>query len=579
MGVVYEASHLRLGHSVAVKVLHRQHVQHDFMRVRFDREAKALAALKHPNIVSIIDYGIADDMPYLVMELLEGRTLQEYLDEGRPPVGRAMEIARQLLQGLAYAHGEGLVHRDLKPGNIFLQKIPGTDREELKILDFGFVKFTDAEPNSPAASATQSGMLFGTMGYMPPEQIAGGESGAYSDVYAVGVLMFELLTGRRPFEGEPQEIVRQSFTSPPPSLSTACPSLEPLPELELCVQKALAKDGNDRYPDAIEFLAAVEALPALPVKGEAFALAATMFGDKASKDPSSRVKTGPFPTGRHALQAAHEAEQRRKRGVGSLLLLILCVTGGSIYFALDRGYLAMGERAPQILQEIAPSGDDPEGQGPSGVGLPSQEELRDVVAGARVVVTEGVAITRDAIAEGVEVTGAVVEEIQERIDESAPPAVVAEAPQLPPDPWLRRPLSNRMNTHHRLTVRGRTLSANQVKATRRYARSHRADPLPHLVLAQHYANRGIFGGALQQYAIAYADDPGSIGDPRMLQDMVLTVKDGAEAERAAEQIEAYFGRGAIGTVATALNEPTAGGPARERLQSLLETLTPLPAAE
>jgi serine/threonine protein kinase len=167
LGSVYRATHTKLQRPVVVKLLHENGGVHALQSRRFEREAKALAGLEHPNIVAILDYGVSDNRPYLVMELLEGETLAQRLKRGPLPLKPALSVARQLLEALAFMHGAGLVHRDVKPSNVFLQRLQ-SGRERVKVLDFGLAKFT--APSLPGAdpTLTRDGTIVGTPAYMSP---------------------------------------------------------------------------------------------------------------------------------------------------------------------------------------------------------------------------------------------------------------------------------------------------------------------------------------------------------------------------------------------------------------------------
>jgi serine/threonine protein kinase len=170
LGVVYRAEHEKLAKPVAIKLLHAHCGGDPVLRARFEREAKALAALDHPNIVRVTDYGVEGDTPYLVMELLEGQSLAERMALGALDEANAHELALPLLSALAYVHAAGLVHRDVKPGNVFLQRTKDGS-ERLKLLDFGLAKFTLGTLED--ASVTRSGAVLGTPAYMSPEQASG----------------------------------------------------------------------------------------------------------------------------------------------------------------------------------------------------------------------------------------------------------------------------------------------------------------------------------------------------------------------------------------------------------------------
>ena len=260
MGVVYRAEHLQLRRPVALKVLQRDLRSLPEIEKRFEREAQALAALGHPNIVTVLDYGWTEGTAYLAMELLRGKSLQELLAGGPPSPAQALDVERQLLRGLAFAHARGIVHRDLKPGNVFLHNVEGLG-ETVKILDFGLAKFLDPLPHDKEG-LTRAGAVYGTPAYMAPEQVAGQPADLRSDVYSAGILLFELLTGRRPFEGSPDEMLRQHLVADVPALEAVRPDLVPLPALGALVRRALAKDPGNRFQDASAMLEALEQIPA-----------------------------------------------------------------------------------------------------------------------------------------------------------------------------------------------------------------------------------------------------------------------------------------------------------------------------
>src|SRR5262245_6220246 len=202
MGVVYRARDERLRRDVAIKVLPASFA-HDADRLRrFDQEAHATSALNHPNILTIYDTGTQDGAPFIVAELLEGEELRAQLEPGALPARRALEYAQQITQGLAAAHEKGIVHRDLKPENLFVTK-----DGRLKILDFGLAKLRPPQPGVVDSDAptqkrlTDPGVVMGTVGYMSPEQVRGQETDHRADIFAFGVILYEMLSGQRAFRG------------------------------------------------------------------------------------------------------------------------------------------------------------------------------------------------------------------------------------------------------------------------------------------------------------------------------------------------------------------------------------------
>jgi serine/threonine-protein kinase len=265
VGLVYRAKDAKVGQPVAIKMLQQHAAEVPEWRQRFEREAKVLYALDHPNIVKVSDSGIDSDLPYLVMELLQGKTLADLIDEGPLPAPRALDIARQLLRGLAFAHGKGIVHRDLKPANVFLQALPD-QADHVTLLDFGMAKFLEGSSSrSLVDNLTRTGTIFGTPSYMSPEQGRAEPVDARSDVYAAGVILFELLTGRTPFAGDSlQDKMRAHLVDPIPSLADACPDLSIAAFLQPVVDRAMAKKAASRFPDAASMLAALEAIDDVP---------------------------------------------------------------------------------------------------------------------------------------------------------------------------------------------------------------------------------------------------------------------------------------------------------------------------
>jgi serine/threonine-protein kinase len=246
MADVYLAEDQELGRRVAIKILNDRHANDDQFIERFRREAKNAAALNHPNIVSIYDRGEAEDTYYIAMEYLDGRTLKELVvGRGPAPVNVAVEYARQILSALRFAHRHGIVHRDIKPHNVLV------DREgRVKVTDFGIAR-------AGTSQMTEAGSIVGTAQYLSPEQARGTEVDQRSDLYSLGIVLYELLTGQTPFDGDtPVEIAMKHLSAiprPPSQIRRDVPR-----ELDMVVLRALAKDPADRYQSADEMEADLE---------------------------------------------------------------------------------------------------------------------------------------------------------------------------------------------------------------------------------------------------------------------------------------------------------------------------------
>ena len=261
MGLVYEGIHRDIDKRVAIKVLRDDLSRRPEVVARFRQEAKSASRIGHENIVDISDFGeTTRGASYFVMEFLEGEDLANVLGrEVTVDAARACAIVLQCCRALSATHAKGIVHRDIKPENIFLIKRDGVD-DFVKIVDFGIAKMSDIETDgAPGRKLTKTGMIFGTPEYMSPEQAAGKELDHRVDVYALGIILYECIAGRVPFEGDTfMGVLTQHLFAELPSIREINPQAEISRELELVIQKALAKDPDDRYQDTEQLAEAIE---------------------------------------------------------------------------------------------------------------------------------------------------------------------------------------------------------------------------------------------------------------------------------------------------------------------------------
>ncbi|MGD8413181.1 MAG: protein kinase [Candidatus Latescibacterota bacterium] len=256
MGEVYRATDTRLDRSVAIKVLPSHLSDHPELKQRFEREAKTISSLQHPNICALFDVGHEDGIDFLVMEYLEGESLAERLRQGTVPAEEALRIGVQITEALTAAHRNGVVHRDLKPGNIMLT------RAGVKLLDFGLAKTAEGAASSvqssmtemateqaPSDPLTEKGTVLGTFQYMAPEQLEGKEADARTDIFALGAVLYEMVTGKKPFEGKSQaSLIASIMSSQPPAISAVQPMTPPA--LDRVIRTCLAKDPEERWQTA-----------------------------------------------------------------------------------------------------------------------------------------------------------------------------------------------------------------------------------------------------------------------------------------------------------------------------------------
>jgi eukaryotic-like serine/threonine-protein kinase len=259
MGEVYRARDSALKRDVAIKVLPSYVSQEPDRLRRFEQEAQAAAALNHPNILAVHQFGAFEGAPYLVSELLEGSTLRQLLQRGPIPVRKAIDYGVQIAHGLAAAHEKGIVHRDLKPENLFVTK-----DGRIKILDFGLAKLIqrqlDPDATAPTlATAADPGMVVGTVGYMSPEQVRGKTVDYRTDIFAFGAILYEMLTGNRAFQRNTSaEAMTAILNDEPPSISQIVQTAPP--GLQRVIHRCLEKNPEQRFQSASDLAFALEAL-------------------------------------------------------------------------------------------------------------------------------------------------------------------------------------------------------------------------------------------------------------------------------------------------------------------------------
>jgi eukaryotic-like serine/threonine-protein kinase len=336
MADVYCALDRQLGRRVALKLLYRRFAEDSEFVERFRREASAAAGLQHPNVVGVFDRGEWDDTYYIAMELLEGRSLKRLIQEEAPlDPDRAIELALQILKASRFAHKRGVIHRDLKPHNVIVD-----ETEHLKVTDFGIAR-------AGASDMTETGSIMGTAQYLSPEQAQGRAVSAPSDLYSIGIILYEMLTGRVPFEGDsPVTVALKQVSETPVAPHLLNPAVSP--ELDAVVMHALQKDPAARFPDAESFIDALQAaragVAAVPV-GQATAAFApppvppaevTAVGPLTPSVPPP-VLPMPAESWTYVEEPPPPFEDRRRpRWPWVLLILLLLAGAGVAAFLLTR---------------------------------------------------------------------------------------------------------------------------------------------------------------------------------------------------------------------------------------------------
>ncbi|MDK2821086.1 MAG: eukaryotic-like serine/threonine-protein kinase [Clostridia bacterium] len=325
MAQVYQGQDQLLNRSVTIKILKEQYAEDKDFLARFQSEAQAVASLSHPNVVSIYDVGQEDGLHYLIMEYVEGRSLKDLITEKAPlPPGEAIEIALQICDALEHAHENGVVHRDIKPHNILI-----TREGRVKVTDFGI-----AQAVSEATLSYNKGTLLGSVHYLSPEQARGGITGPTADIYSLGIVLYEMLTGELPFEGDtPVSIAIKHIQETPRSIREINPDIPP--SLERVVMRTLEKDPERRYPKASD------------LRSELQAIKNVLDED----DYSTKVLT---PVDSSELNTNSQQPKRRRPRAWAWVLLTLFflgLAGGGLWAGISY-YLLVGETQVPSVTEL-----------------------------------------------------------------------------------------------------------------------------------------------------------------------------------------------------------------------------------
>jgi serine/threonine protein kinase len=563
IGRVYRAEHLVLKRPVALKVLLEQYQCVPALQRRFEREAMALAALSHPNIVTITDYVSTKDATFLVMELVEGKELVDLLNVPSFTSADAFAVMEQILSSLAYAHAREVIHRDLKPQNVLVRLLPG-GRYHAEILDFGLAKFMDG--SGPGQNLTKTGLIVGTPAYMAPEQATGASSDQRADVYAAGIMFFEMLAGEHPWKGsEGADLLRQHLLAPVPKLAERCPGARVAPELETFIARALAKDGADRFADGGAMLDAFLALPR-----DAFVPGADKARTARAERPTGYAHTKPavpaaISQPQRAVSAATSTRSiARIAGIATISALVLAAI---VFVAVD--WATNSSSPPPPAVSAAP-------EEPRVPDAPREDEVTDEpeapIAAGDEVSEEEAALEQDPDPTLDEIADAPLEETEDVADVPAPPPPAARPPAANPWAGSEPPTLSRV---HRRVARGSAITKRHMRQVAAYRRRHPNDVRATLLLAQAYTARSWLSAGLDQYRRAYRRQPSSRGDPRMQRDLVrMAGTESLHTEATAALVEIY-GREATAAVERAI-ERERDAASRARLTQALAAVRAAP---
>jgi serine/threonine-protein kinase len=555
VGLVYQGRQVQLDRPVAIKVLQQSAAASPEWRRRFEREARALSALAHPNVVPLTDFGIDGDVPYLVMELLQGRTLADLINEGPSSPARALDIVGQTLRGLAFAHGQGIVHRDLKPANIFLQALP--DRaDHVRLLDFGTAKFLEgANAPSLAENLSRVGVVFGTPSYMAPEQARAERVDARADIYAAGVILFQLLAGRLPYVADtPEGLMEAHVSEPVPSLAAVRPDLAIARLVQPVINRAMAKKPAGRYPQALWMLSALEACnearkdwPRVAATSAESApiLAAPTLKNLPPVRSAPRTREPPTLKNLPPVRSAPRAREPRShtwRLAIALVVLAAAVTTGVTFLRRHRGPLVesakpVAAQAPTPNPQTTPT---PPAHAPAPA--PAQPQPRPPATAAA---TQTQTKSASALAPG--------QRARDPWQEAVPEALV--------------PIRDRLE-------RGARLNEGALGSAYAFARQNPGDPRPWLLIGHAYAQLGWLSDSVERYQRAYRADPTCRGDPQMLEDLLKAVTHRVAGRAAVQAIRDIYGAEALPALQKAIARGAGDRDGNDRLDHLRDSLAP-----
>ena len=528
VGVVYQGRHVQLDRLVAIKVLKQSAAASPEWRRRFEREARVLSALEHPNLVPITDFGIDGGVAYLVMELLQGKTLADLINEGSVSPTRALDIVGQTLRGLAFAHRQAIAHRDLKPASIFLQALPD-HADHVRLVDFGMAKFLDgASSPSPAGNLSRVGAVFGTPSYMAPEQAKSERVDTRADIYATGVILFQLLAGRLPYVADtPEGVMEAHILEPIPSLAEVRPDLAIARLVQPVIDRAMAKKPAGRYPQALWMLSALEALDGGPRAAPASAQLAPTVKDLPPVRSARRAAEPPTLKDLPPVPGA-----RPWRTAIALVGLAAAVTTGVTFLRRHRDPLVESTK-PVASQSPAPS--------PQATPTPPAHAPAQPPAAPAATQTQ------------------------------TKPASAASPGQRARDPWQEavpealKPIRDRLE-------RGARLNEGALGPAYAFARENPDDPRPWLLIAHAHAQLGWLSDSVERYQRAYRADPTCRGDPNMLEDLLKAVTHRVAGRNAARAIRDIYGTEALPAIEKAIARGDGDRDEDDRLDHLRDSL-------
>lgn len=519
---VYRGRHAQLNRLVAIKVLRQSAPASPAWLRRFEGAAGVLSALAHPHIVPITDFGIDGGVPYLVTELLQGKTLAELINEGPVSPARALDIVRQMLRGLAFAHRQAIAHRDLTPAHIFLQAL-SEHADHVRLLDFGMANFLEgASSPSQADDLSRVGIVFGTPSYMAPEQARAERVDTRADIYAAGVILFQLLAGRLPYLADtPEGLMEAHVSEPVPSLAEVRPDLSIARLVQPVIDRAMAKKPAARYPQALWMLSALEAIDG----------GSRVAATSAGLAPTPTRKDGP-PTSR--ARRAPEPRSRPWRAAVALAVPAVAVTAGVAFLRYHRGPLtertkpaAAQSPAPKQQAVPAPSARAPAQQPPPAMAAATHTQTK-------------------------------------------PARPEAPGPQAR-DPWQEavpdtlKPIRDGLEREARL-------NEGALAPAYAFARQNPGDPRPWLLIAHAYAQIGWLSDSVERYQRAYRADPTCRGDPRMLDDLLKAATHRVAGHAAVRAIRDIYGREALPAVEKAIARGAGDRDENDTLDHLRDSL-------